>query len=142
MFAWCSTNLNWRHLLPDFPGGRSSASLGSAELGSLMSLFIASLAFGEGNLLDMSKIGSLAASVGAGIAGSLQLSTQKSSGSFAQVKPSERTHSCCRHPGRSLGFSNEGNVCAIRPGQQFLAFSFVLSGTTRKSKHTASLLRG
>jgi Na+/H+ antiporter NhaA len=35
-----------------------------------MSLFIASLAFGEGVLLDMSKIGTLAASVGAGLCGS------------------------------------------------------------------------
>ena len=42
-------------------------------IGFTMSLFIANLAFGEGTLLDMSKIGTLAASVGAGIGGSLFL---------------------------------------------------------------------
>jgi len=38
-----------------------------------MSLFIATLAFGEGDLLDLSKIGTLAASVAAAICGSLFL---------------------------------------------------------------------
>ena len=42
-------------------------------IGFTMSLFIATLAFGEGNLLDMSKIGTLAASVAAAICGSLFL---------------------------------------------------------------------
>jgi NhaA family Na+:H+ antiporter len=42
-------------------------------IGFTMSLFIANLAFGEGALLDMSKIGTLAASVGAGICGSIFL---------------------------------------------------------------------
>jgi Na+:H+ antiporter, NhaA family len=38
-----------------------------------MSLFIASLALGDGDLLDMSKIGTLAASILAGGVGSLLL---------------------------------------------------------------------
>jgi NhaA family Na+:H+ antiporter len=38
-----------------------------------MSLFIASLALGDGDLLDMSKIGTLAASIAAGCMGSLLL---------------------------------------------------------------------
>jgi Na+/H+ antiporter NhaA len=38
-----------------------------------MALFIATLAFGEGALLDMSKIGILGASLLAGICGSLGL---------------------------------------------------------------------
>jgi len=42
-------------------------------IGFTMSLFIATLAFGEGSLLDMSKIGILAASVVSGVSGSLFL---------------------------------------------------------------------
>jgi NhaA family Na+:H+ antiporter len=42
-------------------------------IGFTMSLFIASLALGDGDLLDMSKIGTLAASIGAGGVGSLLL---------------------------------------------------------------------
>jgi NhaA family Na+:H+ antiporter len=42
-------------------------------IGFTMSLFIATLAFGEGALLDMSKIGTLTASVAAAICGSLFL---------------------------------------------------------------------
>jgi NhaA family Na+:H+ antiporter len=42
-------------------------------IGFTMSLFIATLAFGEGTLLDMSKIGTLVSSVGAGLCGSFFL---------------------------------------------------------------------
>ena len=42
-------------------------------IGFTMSLFIASLALGDGDLLDMSKIGTLAASIGAGCVGSILL---------------------------------------------------------------------
>jgi Na+:H+ antiporter, NhaA family len=42
-------------------------------IGFTMSLFIATLAFGEGALLTMSKIGTLAASLGAGVCGSVFL---------------------------------------------------------------------
>jgi NhaA family Na+:H+ antiporter len=50
-------------------------------IGFTMSLFIANLAFGEGALLDMSKIGTLAASVGAGICGSIFLLQRDKTGS-------------------------------------------------------------
>ncbi|HEY6291598.1 MAG TPA: Na+/H+ antiporter NhaA [Terriglobia bacterium] len=46
-------------------------------IGFTMSLFIASLAFGEGTLLDMSKIGILFASLLAGVAGAIILRTDK-----------------------------------------------------------------
>ena len=42
-------------------------------IGFTMSLFIASLALGEGDLLDMAKIGTFAASIGAGCVGSVVL---------------------------------------------------------------------
>jgi NhaA family Na+:H+ antiporter len=42
-------------------------------IGFTMSLFIATLAFGDGALLDMSKIGTMAASLAAGICGSMIL---------------------------------------------------------------------
>ena len=42
-------------------------------IGFTMSLFIASLAFGEGEFLDIAKIGTLAASIAAGIVGSVLL---------------------------------------------------------------------
>jgi NhaA family Na+:H+ antiporter len=42
-------------------------------IGFTMSLFIAGLAFGDGALLDMSKIGTMAASMAAGICGSVLL---------------------------------------------------------------------
>ncbi len=42
-------------------------------IGFTMSLFIASLALGDGDLLDMAKIGTMAASIGAGCIGSLLL---------------------------------------------------------------------
>jgi Na+:H+ antiporter, NhaA family len=42
-------------------------------IGFTMSLFIAGLALGDGDLLDMSKIGTLAASIGAGCVGSILL---------------------------------------------------------------------
>jgi NhaA family Na+:H+ antiporter len=50
-------------------------------IGFTMSLFIATLAFGEGPLLDLSKIGTLAASVAAATCGSLFLL-----GKFAQIE--------------------------------------------------------
>jgi NhaA family Na+:H+ antiporter len=59
------------------PGGVSWGQIFGASwlcgIGFTMSLFIASLALGDGDLLDMSKIGTLAASIGAGCIGSLVL---------------------------------------------------------------------
>ncbi|HXY09128.1 MAG TPA: Na+/H+ antiporter NhaA, partial [Terriglobales bacterium] len=73
LFAWMSVKvglaaapaeLSWRTIL----GGSWLCGIGFT-----MSLFIATLAFGEGALLDMSKIGTLAASLAAGIGGSVFL---------------------------------------------------------------------
>jgi NhaA family Na+:H+ antiporter len=58
------------------PGLSRSAVFGAAWLGGIgftMALFIANLAFGEGAMLDMSKIGILAASLASGICASLFL---------------------------------------------------------------------
>jgi Na+:H+ antiporter, NhaA family len=65
------TGLGWR------PASVTWAEIFGASwlcgIGFTMSLFIASLALGDGNLLDMSKIGTIAASIGAGCVGSLLL---------------------------------------------------------------------
>jgi Na+:H+ antiporter, NhaA family len=50
-------------------------------IGFTMSLFIATLAFGDGALLDMSKIGTMAASLAAGIVGSMILLRRPNSSS-------------------------------------------------------------
>jgi Na+:H+ antiporter, NhaA family len=50
-------------------------------IGFTMSLFIASLALGNGNLLDMAKIGTLAASIAAGCVGSILLLKTSNGGS-------------------------------------------------------------
>jgi NhaA family Na+:H+ antiporter len=59
------------------PGGVSWHQIFGASwlcgIGFTMSLFIASLALGDGDLFDMSKIGTMAASIGAGCIGSLLL---------------------------------------------------------------------
>jgi hypothetical protein len=54
-------------------------------IGFTMSLFIANLAFGEGALLDMAKIGTLAASVGAGLCGSIFLLRRGKTTASAQL---------------------------------------------------------
>jgi NhaA family Na+:H+ antiporter len=73
LFAWTSAKTG----LATPPAELSWASIfGAACLGGIgftMSLFIATLAFGEGTLLDLSKIGTMAASLAAGICGSIIL---------------------------------------------------------------------
>jgi Na+:H+ antiporter, NhaA family len=70
-FAWISSKLR----LATPPAELSWSSILGASwlcgIGFTMSLFIAGLAFEDGTLLNMSKIGILAASVAAGISGSL-----------------------------------------------------------------------
>jgi len=56
-------------------------------IGFTMSLFIATLAFGEGELLDLSKIGIFSASILAGVVGSALLSSRR------HVRPSDKVHS-------------------------------------------------
>lgn len=75
-FAWLAAKcgattpaeVNWRQIF-----GASWL----CGIGFTMSLFIAGLAFGEGSLLDMAKIGTLAASLLAGIAGAIVLQTDR-----------------------------------------------------------------
>jgi NhaA family Na+:H+ antiporter len=72
--VWLFARLSVGVRLATPPAGVSWGKIFGASwlcgIGFTMSLFIASLAFGEGVLLDMSKIGTLAASVGAGLCGS------------------------------------------------------------------------
>ncbi len=73
LFAWLAA----RARLASRPAGVSWNQIFGASwlcgIGFTMSLFIASLALGDDNLLDMSKIGTLAASICAGAIGSLLL---------------------------------------------------------------------
>jgi NhaA family Na+:H+ antiporter len=76
LFAWIASATG----LASRPATVSWAQIFGASwlcgIGFTMSLFIASLALGDGDLLDMSKIGTLAASIAAGCIGSLLLRTQ------------------------------------------------------------------
>jgi len=90
LFAWTSAKTG----LATPPAELSWGSIfGAACLGGIgftMSLFIATLAFGEGTLLDLSKIGTMAASLAAGICGSIILVRRPNlSHSPAQVLASE-----------------------------------------------------
>ena len=73
LFAWMSVKIG----LATAPAEMSWKALFGASwlcgIGFTMSLFIAGLAFGEGMLLDLAKIGTLAASLAAGICGSVFL---------------------------------------------------------------------
>ncbi|MGA8491214.1 MAG: Na+/H+ antiporter NhaA [Terriglobales bacterium] len=84
LFAWLASKAR----VATRPAGVSWRQIFGASwlcgIGFTMSLFIATLAFGEGSLLDMSKIGTFAASVAAAICGSLFLL-----GRFAQVPRSD-----------------------------------------------------
>jgi NhaA family Na+:H+ antiporter len=73
LFAWLSTKLR----LAAQPKAVSWPQIFGCSwicgIGFTMSLFIASLAFGQGTLLDLAKIGTLAASLGAALCGSIFL---------------------------------------------------------------------
>jgi NhaA family Na+:H+ antiporter len=68
-FSWFAIRMGVAHL----PGGVTWAQLHGASwlagIGFTMSLFVGSLAFGEGDLLDAAKLGILAASAAAGVTG-------------------------------------------------------------------------
>ncbi len=72
-FAWLSV----RTRLASRPASVSWKQIFGASwlcgIGFTMSLFIAGLAFGEGEFLDIAKIGTLTASIAAGIMGSILL---------------------------------------------------------------------
>jgi Na+:H+ antiporter, NhaA family len=78
--ATAPSELSWRTL---------SGGAWLCGIGFTMSLFIATLAFGEGNLLDMSKIGILAASLASGVCASIYLARQ--AGSIPSAKSGLRT---------------------------------------------------
>ena len=92
LFAWASakfqfatppSELSWRKIL-----GASWL----CGIGFTMSLFVADLAFGGGRMLDMSKIGTIFASIGAAVCGGTLLLSRKSPAlleSAAQVPPLE-----------------------------------------------------
>lgn len=69
LFAWLATKAGWA----ERPRGTSWASIFGASclcgLGFTMALFIATLAFGPGHLLDSAKMGAMGASAIAGIVG-------------------------------------------------------------------------
>lgn len=68
-FAWAATRLGWAEL-PEGVNGRHIAGAGLlAAIGFTMSLFIADLAFSGAGSLELAKVGVLAASLLAGIAG-------------------------------------------------------------------------
>ena len=70
MFAWLSVKTRLAKLPSELSWGNIFGAGSLCGIGFTMALFIATLAFGEGALLDMSKIGILGASLLAGICGS------------------------------------------------------------------------
>ena len=73
LFAWFAAKARLATPPASVSWGQIVGGSWLCGIGFTMSLFIATLAFGEGYLLDMSKIGTLAASVAAAICGSLFL---------------------------------------------------------------------
>jgi NhaA family Na+:H+ antiporter len=73
---------------PDFSWKAGFGAAWLSGIGFTMSLFIAGLAFGDGALLDMSKIGTMAASLAAGICGSMILLRRPSLSNSSAHMPS------------------------------------------------------
>jgi NhaA family Na+:H+ antiporter len=73
LFAWIASLTGWASRPASVSWGQIFGASWLCGIGFTMSLFIASLALGDGDLLDMSKIGTLAASIAAGCTGSLLL---------------------------------------------------------------------
>jgi len=71
--AWLSAKIGLATPPAELSWGKIFGAAWLCGIGFTMSLFIATLAFGEGALLDMAKIGILAASLAAGIGGSMLL---------------------------------------------------------------------
>lgn len=83
-FAWIAAKTRLATLPEELSWKKIFGAGWLCGIGFTMSLFIASLAFGEGHLLDMSKIGILAASVAAGICASIFL--------LGRARPSAARH--------------------------------------------------
>ena len=73
LFAWLAAKIGLAAPPAELSWGKILGAGWLCGIGFTMSLFIATLAFGDGALLDMSKIGILAASLAAGICGSMLL---------------------------------------------------------------------
>jgi NhaA family Na+:H+ antiporter len=73
LFAWASVKTGVATPPAELSWGKIFGAAWLSGIGFTMSLFIASLAFGDGGLLDMAKIGTMAASLAAGICGSMVL---------------------------------------------------------------------
>jgi Na+:H+ antiporter, NhaA family len=73
LFAWIAAKTRLATPPGDLPWGKIFGAACLCGIGFTMSLFIATLAFGDGTLLDMAKIGILAASLAAGTFGSIFL---------------------------------------------------------------------
>jgi NhaA family Na+:H+ antiporter len=71
LFAWVSSRIGVAASPPDLSWTSILGASWLCGIGFTMSLFIAALAFDGGTLLDMAKIGILAASAAAGVSGSL-----------------------------------------------------------------------
>ena len=78
LFAWISAKVRLATVPPDLSWRAVFGAAWLCGIGFTMSLFIATLAFGDGALLNMSKIGILTASLVSGVCGSLFLFTRKS----------------------------------------------------------------
>jgi NhaA family Na+:H+ antiporter len=72
-FAWASVKTGLATPPAELSWGKIFAAAWLSGIGFTMSLFIAALAFGDGVLLDMAKIGTMSASLAAGICGSMVL---------------------------------------------------------------------
>lgn len=81
LFAWTSAKIGLATPPLDFSLKNLLGAGWLCGIGFTMSLFIATLAFGDGVLLDMSKIGTIAASLAAGILGSMVLLRVRSTSS-------------------------------------------------------------
>jgi NhaA family Na+:H+ antiporter len=73
VFAWMSAKTGLATPPAELSWGKILGAGCLSGIGFTMSLFIAALAFGDGALLGMAKIGTMAASVAAGICGSVIL---------------------------------------------------------------------
>jgi NhaA family Na+:H+ antiporter len=88
LFARLSVGIRLATPPADVSWGKVFGASWLCGIGFTMSLFIATLAFGEGTLLAMAKIGTLAASVGAGVCGSIFL-LRRGKADAPLVAPSE-----------------------------------------------------
>jgi NhaA family Na+:H+ antiporter len=74
-----STKLRWATPPPDLTWGSLFGAAWLCGIGFTMCLFIATLAFGDGPLLNMAKMGVLGASLASGLCASLFLLGQNAS---------------------------------------------------------------